>query len=250
MDLMRSFRSAASGRTGWQAVGLLAAALWAAQGWAQTEASEAELMRTSQRWLDQAVTSARDAATVPLRMEVKVGQLDSRLKLAACGRVEPYLPPGVRLWGNTRLGLRCVDGRARWNVFLPVTVKAYGQAWVMRRDVASGATLTEADLMAAEVDWAEEPSPVLATPQQWLGQVALRTLMTGQTLRQSMVRPAQVFQAGATVRVVAQGAGFQIASDGQALAAGVVGQLVKIRMDNGRIMAGTVLDARTVKVDI
>lgn len=226
---------------------LLVCALWGMPASAQ---SEAELMRTSQRWLDQALASARDAATVPLRMEVKVGALDSRLKLAACTRVEPYLPPGVRLWGNARLGLRCVEGRVHWNVFLPVTVKAYGQAWVMRRDVMSGTALTEADLVAAEVDWAEEPSPVLANPQQWLGQVAMRTLMTGQTLRQNMVRPAQVFQAGATVRVVAQGTGFQIASDGQALAAGVIGQLVKVRMDNGRVMAGTVLDARTVKVDI
>jgi flagella basal body P-ring formation protein FlgA len=247
MNLMRSFRTADLCRTGWCVAWLLACAVWVTPARAQ---SEAELMRTSQRWLDHAVASARDAALVPLRMEVKIGALDSRLKLAPCARVEPYLPPGVRLWGNSRLGLRCVEGRVHWNVFLPVTVKAYGQAWVMRRDVMSGTALTEADLVAAEVDWAEEPSPVLATPQQWVGQVALRTLMTGQTLRQNMVRPAQVFQAGATVRVVAQGTGFQIASDGQALAAGVVGQLVKVRMDNGRIMAGTVLDARTVRVDI
>jgi flagella basal body P-ring formation protein FlgA len=121
---------------------------------------------------------------------------------------------------------------------------------VVRRDVASGAALTADDLMAAEVDWAAEPSPVLATPQQWLGQVALRALSTGQTLRQNMVRPAQVFQAGASVRVVAQGTGFQIASEGQALGAGVIGQVVKVRMDNGRIMSGIVLDARTVKMDM
>lgn len=234
----------------WWAGCFLSACLWTTGSWAQAEASEPELLNVSRRWLDQAVSGAQAAAAVPLRMEVTVGALDSRLRLAACARVEPYLPPGVRLWGNTRLGLRCLDGRVKWNVFLPVSVKAYGQAWVMRRDVASGVALAEADLMAAEVDWAAEPSPILATPQQWLGQVALRALMTGQTLRQNMVRPAQVFQAGAMVRVVAHGSGFQVASDGQALAAGVVGQLVKVRMDNGHIMSGTVLDARTVRVDM
>jgi flagella basal body P-ring formation protein FlgA len=65
-----------------------------------------------------------------------------------------------------------------------------------------------------------------------------------------MVRPAQVFQAGAQVRVLAGGVGFQITADGQALSAGVVGQLTRVRMDNGRVMSGTVLDARTVKLDI
>lgn len=248
---MRNLGSAASLRqAAWWAGCFLAACLGATGSWAQTEASEPELQVMSRRWLDQAVSAAGEASKAPLRMEVTVGALDSRLKLAACARVEPYLPPGVRLWGNARLGLRCVEGRVKWNVFLPVSVKAYGQAWVVRRDVASGAALTADDLMAAEVDWAAEPSPVLATPQQWLGQVALRALSTGQTLRQNMVRPAQVFQAGASVRVVAQGTGFQIASEGQALGAGVIGQVVKVRMDNGRIMSGIVLDARTVKMDM
>jgi flagellar basal body P-ring formation protein FlgA len=50
--------------------------------------------------------------------------------------------------------------------------------------------------------------------------------------------------------VVAQGPGFQVASDGQAVSAGVVGQIARVRMDNGRVMSGTVLDTRTVKVDL
>jgi flagella basal body P-ring formation protein FlgA len=65
-----------------------------------------------------------------------------------------------------------------------------------------------------------------------------------------MIKPAQVFQAGAQVRVVAQGAGFQITSDGQALSPGVVGQAARIKMGSGRIMMGLVLDNRTVEIEI
>ena len=49
---------------------------------------------------------------------------------------------------------------------------------------------------------------------------------------------------------MAQGPGFQITSDGQALSAGVVGQATRVKMDNGRIMTATVLDLRTVRVDL
>jgi flagellar basal body P-ring formation protein FlgA len=217
---------------------------------AQSLVNERDLMAQAHQWLKQTVAQTQVSASVPLRMEVKLGALDSRLKLASCAKVELYLPVGTRLWGHTRLGLRCLEGVSKWNVFLPVTVKASGRAWVVRRDVAPGTLLSEADLMQAEVDWAEELSPVLADQSQWLGQVAIRQLTTGQTLRQNMVRPAQVFQAGAQVRVLAQGDGYQISADGQALGPGVVGQMTRVKMENGRIMSATVLDARTVKLEL
>ena len=209
----------------------------------------ADFQAIAQDWIRDA-TSVQTTGASTLRMDVKVGNLDSRLKLAPCGNVEPYLPPGTRLWGRTRIGLRCVDGLSRWNVSLPVTVNAYGAAWVIKGQVASGATITEDDVVEAEVNWAEESSPVLKDKALWVGQVATRALMTGQTLRQSMVRPAQVFQAGAPVRVIAQGVGFQVSAEGQALSAGVVAQVARVRMENGRVSAGVVVDTKTVKIDL
>jgi flagella basal body P-ring formation protein FlgA len=185
-----------------------------------------------------------------LRMEVAVGALDPRLQLAPCAKVEPYMPPGTRLWGKSRLGLRCLSGTTRWNVFLPVTVKALGRAWVAKSNVAAGTVLTAADAMEAEVDWAADASPVVANMENWVGQVAARSWVAGQTVRQAMVKPAQVFQAGTQIRVLAQGVGFQVLSDGQAVTAGVVGQPAKVRLDSGRVMSGVVQDARTIIIEM
>jgi flagellar basal body P-ring formation protein FlgA len=80
--------------------------------------------------------------------------------------------------------------------------------------------------------------------------VATRALSAGQTLRENLVRAAQVFQAGAQVRVLVQGGGFQIAAQAQALSAGVVGQVARVKMESGRVLTVTVLDARTVRVEI
>ncbi len=234
-----------------QAWGLMLVLFFSFAAQAQAPGERPAFIDETQRWLDNAVAELRPAAGVaPLRMEVSVGALDSRLKLAPCARIEPYVPVGTRLWGKTRLGLRCLEGSAKWNVFLPVAIRAWGPAWVIRGDVAPGAVLTEGDAVEAEVDWADDRSAIIANPAQWVGQVAARALTTGQALRQGMTRAAQVFQAGAQVRVVAQGAGFQISSDGLALSAGVVGQLARVKMDNGRVMSGVVLDNRTVRLEI
>jgi len=208
-------------------------------------APDAALYERAQVWLDQMLSNTAD---LPLRMAVEVGALDSRLKLAPCERVEPYLPPGTQLWGKTRLGLRCTQGAVRWNVFLPITIKAFGLAWVIKGQVASGAVLTQADAMQMEVDWAESRSAVVANLDDWVGQTATRALTTGQALRQDMVKASQVFQAGSQVRVVARGAGFEIFSSAQAISGGVMGQTARVRMDNGRVISGLVVDSQTVRV--
>ncbi len=224
----------------------MAAVLSVAAGGVQAQVN---LEQMTQRWLDDAL--ARNMPTQsPLRMEVSVGALDERLRLAPCARVEPYLPAGARLWGRTRLGLRCQEGAVRWNVFLPVTVKAYGPAWVPTGDVTMGTALTEADATQAEVDWAAENTSILAEPSLWVGQVASRHLKAGQALRQSMLRAPQVFQAGALVRVVAQGQGYAVSAAGQAMSAGAAGQTVRIRMENGKIVSGIVNDDGTISVQL
>ncbi|WP_423246696.1 flagellar basal body P-ring formation chaperone FlgA [Simplicispira sedimenti] len=224
---------------------LMALALTGMQAHAQMDWSQ-----VAQRWADEALRSSGLAETSPLRLEVTVGSLDPHLRLAPCARAEPYLPTGGRLWGRTRLGLRCVEGATRWNVFLPVTVKAYGPAWVLAGNVASGAVLTAADAVQAEVDWAASHSPVLADPALWVGQVAAQPLQAGQALRQSMVKAPQLFTHGAQVRVQAQGPGFAITAAGQAMSAGAVGQTVRVRMTNGRIIQGIVLDDGTISAQL
>ncbi|RYF23910.1 MAG: flagellar basal body P-ring formation protein FlgA [Comamonadaceae bacterium] len=210
----------------------------------------ADLGALSQRWLDTAVQQGLGGANLPLRMEVTVGALDSRLRLAACNRVEPYLPAGSRLWGRTRLGLRCVDGSSLWNVYLPVTVKAFGPAWVLTGNVASGAVLSASDAAEAEVDWAAESAAVVANPDAWVGQIATRHLVAGQAVRQNMVKAPALFKAGAQVRVVAQGPGYAVVSSGQAMTAGAVGQNIRIRMGNGRVIGGIVSEDGTVEATL
>jgi flagellar basal body P-ring formation protein FlgA len=182
------------------------------------------------------------------RVEVLVGQLDPRLRLAPCQHVEPYLPEGVRAWGKSRVGLRCTQGSAKWNVYLPITVKVYGTAVVATGSLAAGGVVTAADVAVAEVDLAEENSAAVTRPEAVIGRTLARSLKAGQSLRQSHLRPHQWFAAGETVTVVAQGSGFSAAGEGQALSNGVEGQPVRVRTESGRVLTGLPVGERRVEL--
>jgi flagella basal body P-ring formation protein FlgA len=183
-----------------------------------------------------------------LRVEVQVGRLDPRLKLAPCAQVQPYLPPGTRLWGAARIGLRCIDGATRWNVFLPVTVSVFGPGLVAAGPLAAGSTLTAQDLVTAEVDFAARPGGVLTEAPLLVGRTLARALPAGAPLRAADLRARQWFAAGDTVRIVAAGRGWRIHGEGQALNPGVEGLPVRVRTDSGRIVSGMAVAERQVEV--
>ena len=184
------------------------------------------------------------------RVDVSIGQLDPRLRLAPCQHVEPHLPDGMRLWGKSRIGLRCTQGTSKWNVYLPVTVRVFGRGVVLTGGLPAGAVLTAADLTQGEVDLAEDPSPAFANAESAVGRTLTRALKPGQSLRQSHLRARQWFAAGETVTVLAQGDGFSVAGEAQALNPGIEGQPVRVRTDSGRVLTGLPTGERRVELPL
>jgi flagella basal body P-ring formation protein FlgA len=197
--------------------------------------------------LPDAASPRRDAAP---RVEVEVGRLDPRLKLAPCRRIEPHLLRGARLWGTTRIGVRCADGPSRWNVYLPLVVRVFARSLVAAVPMPAGAVLSAADLREAEVDIAREPAPVVADAALAIGRTLARPLAAGEELRSTDMRPRQWFAAGDTVRIVASGTGYAVSGQGTALNPGVEGRTVRVRTENGRILTATPVAERHVEVNL
>lgn len=205
---------------------------------------------TPQPWaLEVQQLAGRTAVPTGARIEVEVGALDTRLKLAPCARITPFVPAGARLWGRARVGLRCDDG-ARWSVYVPVTVKVFAQAWSANQALPLGTVLDASHLQQQVVDLAAEPSPVIGQPQAAIGRTLNRALQPGQALREADLKPRQWFAAGDTVHVMAVGSGFAISADGQALTAGIDGQNAKVRIDGGRVVSGRATAERRIEVTL
>ena len=187
------------------------------------------------------------AAAAGVRLEVLVGTLATRLRLAPCDRVEPYLPAGTRLWGRTRIGLRCAEGATRWNVYLPLTVKVFGRGLVAAAAQPAGAVLSDADLRQGEVDLADGAAPLLV-PEAAIGRTLARALTPGQTLHQADLRTRQWFAAGDTVQIIAIGPGFRVSGEGQALGPGMEGQPARVRTESGRVVVGVPVAERRIEL--
>jgi len=185
-----------------------------------------------------------------VRVEVAVGTLDPRLKLATCAQVQVYLPPGQRAWGRTRLGVRCVQGAVPWNVYLPLTVKLYAPALVAAQPLSAGTVLQAEHLRQAEADWAAAESPVVGTPEAAVGRTLLHGLAAGAALREIDLRKRVWFAAGDPVRVLAKGPGFAVTGEAVALSPGLEGQPVRVRTESGRTLSGMATGERRVEVDL
>jgi flagella basal body P-ring formation protein FlgA len=190
-----------------------------------------------------------------VRIEVEVGRLDPRLRLTPCGKIEPFIPSGARLWGRSNVGLRCVAnnsndgaGAARWQVFFPVTVRVYGPAPVAARPIAAGEPFGAEDLVTAEVEWTRESQGILTDVSQLDGRVTSRPVAAGQPISLAVLRARQVIAPGDQVRMVGRGVGFSVTGQAVALAAAQDGQSVRVRLDSGRILTGTARAGRWVEV--
>ena len=184
------------------------------------------------------------------RAEVVLGRLDPRLRLAACQKVEAYIPTSTRVWGASRAGLRCVDGPTPWNVYLPVTVHVYGPGLVAAGPLPAGHVLAQADLRQAEINLSEHRSPAVIDASAVVGRTLTAALAAGQGLREAGLKSRQWFGPGETVQVRAVGGGFAIEGFGEAMMAGMEGQPVRVKTENGKIVSGMPVGDRLVEITL
>ena len=192
--------------------------------------------------------AARATAPPGTRVAVEIGQLDARLRLAPCQQIQPYLPPGMAAWGKSRIGLRCTDGVARWNVTLPVRVSVFGRVVVASAPLPAGVNLSQEQLAMADIDIAAEPGAVFTDPAQIIGRTLARPLGASEAVRAPALKSRQWFAAGETVQVLAVGPGFSVASEAQAMSAGIEGQDVRVRFESGRVASGRAVGERKVEL--
>ncbi len=178
-----------------------------------------------------------ETAGFPGQVSVSLGAVDPRLSLPACQTLEPFLPAGGRLWGQSAVGVRC-NSQTPWTIYVTVSVKVMAPVVHAARPLAQGQPLNATDVTLQLADLAQLPAGILTEPAQALGKMLISSMASGQPLRQDMLRSPPVILQGQTVKLLAQGRGFSVSAEGKALATASDGQVVQARTQNGQIISG------------
>lgn len=188
------------------------------------------------------------ARTQPgLRTEITVGRIDSRMHLAPCARTEAFLRPGGRLWGRGFVGLRCLDNPG-WSVSVPVNVRVFGRALVVAQPIPAMQPIAGSAVREDEVELSLEAGGVATDVGQVQDRYSTRALEPGQAIALAGLRSVPAVGQGDAVKLVGVGNGFQISTDGTALATVAAGELVRVRTESGHTLSGIARRGRIVEV--
>lgn len=190
---------------------------------------------------------ARQVGELPGQATATVGAIDTRLRLPKCATAEGFLPPGIRLWGNATIGIRCQEPSA-WTIYVPVTVKVSGPVVTTVKPLPQGHVLMPGDVAAQPADLTQLPAGVIADVDQVIGKSLSNGVPAGQALRADLLRTPQTIKTGQVVRIVAQGGDFQVSTEGKALSNASPGQSLSVRTSSGKVVSGVVRADGSVEV--
>lgn len=178
-----------------------------------------------------------ETAGFPGQVIVSLGAVDPRLNLPACQALELFIPAGGRLWGQATVGVRC-NNQTPWTVYVPVGVKVMANVVYAAKPLAQGQPVAASDLALQKADLAQLPAGILTEQSQAVGKTLATSIASGQPLRRDMLRSPLVVLQGQSVKLLARGRGFNVSSEGKALAAAAAGQVAQVRTHSGQIING------------
>jgi flagella basal body P-ring formation protein FlgA len=123
------------------------------------------------------------------------------------------------------------------------------QIAVAARPLSAGQTIGQADILMQNSDLSQQPSSIVLDASQIVGRTLVGGAASGQAFRSDMLRTPQVIQQGQTVKLTAKGSGFQVSSEGKALANANLGQVVPVRTQSGQVINGIARENGTVEVN-
>jgi flagellar basal body P-ring formation protein FlgA len=206
--------------------------------------SQAQVEQTLRRYVlangpwksDQVEVKALAFKPLPLR----AGRI--ALRVVKHGKI---IGPGVQTF------LLAVDiaGKEETQIWVRSDIRIYDNVVVSTRPLAHKETIVPEDV---RLDWREiggaAPRPYTRI-EDVLGKQISRSITANEILTVAQAEPPQVVRHGSAIVLVYESAHLRVETSGEALQAGKVGETIKVKNPaSGKLLQGTIVDAKTVKV--
>ncbi len=184
------------------------------------------------------------------RVDIKMGQLDSRLRLTQCSTpLTTSLAPGSHFSGKATVHVKCT-GDAPWTVFINANIRLFAEVIHTAEPLPRGHILGKHDLVSIESDLSQLRSGYYTRAEQLIGQQLKRRLPQHKIIKVNYVKPPTLIKRGEIVSIVAKNTGYSVKMSGTALMNGIRGERIRVKnLSSKRIIEGTVKEAGVVSIN-
>lgn len=180
--------------------------------------------------------------TKAVKVEVKVGNLDKRLRLAKCDQsLGLNLKDPLNSGGNINVQVSCKGGSS-WTILVPAQAKVYRSVAVASRILQRGDVVTESDLAQEIKDVSEYRLGFALSPDAIVGKEIKFNVNKGEVFRNSALDAPLVIKRGDSVNMEAAVGGISVTSNGTAITDGRIGQQIRVKNNQ----SARVINARVV----
>ncbi|WP_157981204.1 flagellar basal body P-ring formation chaperone FlgA [Aliidiomarina iranensis] len=163
-----------------------------------------------------------------------------------CENPQPFFPnANQEVAGRVSVGVRC-GAQGNQVRYVQAQVSLISSFLVPKADIPSGTILTATMLTTAQGDLGRMRQAPVTETTALEGQVVRRNLRAGQPIYATMVQAAEIISRGDAVKIIAEGAGFQIEREGVAVDSGGLNETIRIRINTGDQRNRQLIDAKII----
>ncbi|MCL4410811.1 MAG: flagellar basal body P-ring formation chaperone FlgA [Gammaproteobacteria bacterium] len=134
--------------------------------------------------------------------------------------------------------------------YLQANIELIGEVVVARQDIATGQLITAELLTTEQMDLSRASQQSVYAVSELIGQVSRRQIRSGQPMQSHMVHQPPVIQRGQIVVIRAEGNGFSVSREGEALENGAIGESIRIRVGQREIIHARVTGPGQARVQL
>lgn len=182
------------------------------------------------------------------RIDISVGNLDNRLRLASCAQpVEFINQDQTGLGGNISVKAQCDSGKV-WSVHVPAQVTIYREIAIAVRDITRGEVISHAHITTSPVNISSIRQAFLPEAESIVGKEAKRNISKGEPFKTALLDAPTAVKRGEIVTLESLAGSIKVSSAGTAMADGRVGQKIRVRNNSSeRIISGVVISQGVVQ---
>jgi flagella basal body P-ring formation protein FlgA len=157
------------------------------------------------------------------------------------------LTPGQKLWGKAIAQVQC-PGHGNALFFVQLTVDVMAPVLIASRSLSKGSAIGNEDTTLELRNIAELKSAYFHTPKQLEQKKTTQYLPAGAVIESRHVEGPTMVKQGDKVRVKLTGQGFDVESHAIALENGGLGDAVRVRTPQGRVLRGKAIEFMVVEL--